>query len=653
MPMRFKLAFILILFSFVLESNAQTPGGGFLRYQSVARNSAGFIIASQPLSVKIGIYSSTILYWEETQAVVTDQNGLFVINVGSGATTGAGALSSFSLINWAASLYSIRISSDYTGGSTYELMGQSDLMSVPYSFNSIKTNRIENLYLNDLADVNTTANSIGYLLKWDGVEWKPLKDNDSDTVNFAYNSFSSLYSDTASYSYVSGGWADTVIFSNESSSSIFSNNSTNSVNSESSVYSDTADYSLNTNLFNWTKIGNSLMSSTKFIGTTDSSDLVFRTSNIEKMRWMANARLGIGTSSPSASVSIVNTSGLLAVGTFGSGALIDSTSATKFVWNPNKSSLRFGQITTNAWGDSQIGSYSIAGGYNCIAGGLESFAMGINSQAMSENFVVIGNNCYGIIPPGDPNGGGASIAIGDSIIILGTRSIGMGHAIVIGYGGGCGFGYRNKCQNGSSTSVWGANNNANDSYDIVMGSNASNNLKKGCFVFGDATSDVQVLNTQDQQFMARASGGVVFYSDAALTTGVQLFSGSGSWSMLSDKNKKENFEIVDGESFLNKISTMKIESWSYKSQGRKIKHVGPLAQDFYTMFNFGESDSLISVVDINGVTLSGIKALIVRTNKLFDTMNEINNVEIKTAALKMEYDDMEERLKKLENSITK
>jgi len=131
----------------------------------------------------------------------------------------------------------------------------------------------------------------------------------------------------------------------------------------------------------------------------------------------------------------------------------------------------------------------------------------------------------------------------------------------------------------------------------------------GCFAWADSNpSDVNT--TAENQFIARASGGYVFYTAASgTTTGAQLPAGSGSWSSLSDKNSKENFKEINGRDVLDKISAMAISTWNYKTQEDKIRHAGPMAQDFYAAFGLGEDERRLSNVDVDGIALAAIKEL--------------------------------------------
>ncbi len=91
-------------------------------------------------------------------------------------------------------------------------------------------------------------------------------------------------------------------------------------------------------------------------------------------------------------------------------------------------------------------------------------------------------------------------------------------------------------------------------------------------------------------------------SGANLTTG-------GVWTNASDKNLKENFEAINSQEILKKISELPISKWNYKTERSDIKHIGPMAQDFYKAFRLGDSEKTISTIDEPSVALIGIQAL--------------------------------------------
>ncbi len=133
-------------------------------------------------------------------------------------------------------------------------------------------------------------------------------------------------------------------------------------------------------------------------------------------------------------------------------------------------------------------------------------------------------------------------------------------------------------------------------------------LFQGCFVWAD-TAGAQLASTTANQFVARASGGVKFFSDINATAGVQLAAGGNAWSALSDRNMKENFERVDPQSVLDKLSQLPVTEWNLKTQPTSVRHIGPMAQDFAAAFGVGEDDRHISTSDADGVALAAIQGL--------------------------------------------
>ena len=77
----------------------------------------------------------------------------------------------------------------------------------------------------------------------------------------------------------------------------------------------------------------------------------------------------------------------------------------------------------------------------------------------------------------------------------------------------------------------------------------------------------------------------------------------------SDRNVKENFDLVDRREILARLASISVETWNYKFQSPTIRHIGPMAQDFVAAFGVGEDDKHINMVDAFGVALASIQAL--------------------------------------------
>ena len=111
---------------------AQAPQG--INYQGVARNSAGQAMAQTNVSVLIKLYqgdpNTGTLVYQESHAVTTDTFGLYALTIGMGTVQGG---FTFSQVPWSSGNIWVSLGMDPTGGSTYALVANQQLMSVPYA----------------------------------------------------------------------------------------------------------------------------------------------------------------------------------------------------------------------------------------------------------------------------------------------------------------------------------------------------------------------------------------------------------------------------------------------------------------------------------------------------------------------------------------
>lgn len=150
-----------------------------------------------------------------------------------------------------------------------------------------------------------------------------------------------------------------------------------------------------------------------------------------------------------------------------------------------------------------------------------------------------------------------------------------------------------------------------------------------------------LTSTTNYQFISRFQGGYSLFSNATLTSGVTLAAGGGAWANISDKNKKENFQDIDKQEVLNKLSAFKIYNWNYKSQDKAIRHIGPFAQDFYSAFNLGTSEKSIVTSDISGVNMVAIQALDENNKQL---KKQVETLQTENEAIKLQLQQLEEKL---------
>jgi len=83
--------------------------------------------------------------------------------------------------------------------------------------------------------------------------------------------------------------------------------------------------------------------------------------------------------------------------------------------------------------------------------------------------------------------------------------------------------------------------------------------------------------------------------------------GSAAWTWSSDRNLKEGLATVDGKAVLDKLSHLPLSEWNYK--GYAQRHIGPMAQDFHTLFPLNESETTLNDADLHGVALAAIQGL--------------------------------------------
>jgi len=380
----------------------------------------------------------------------------------------------------------------------------------------------------------------------------------------------------------------------------------------------------------------------------------------------------------------VNNGSVLFAGT--TGATPASGAGVRMMWIPEKAAFRAGEVFGDGWDADNIGNRSFAMGSGTASGdcsiamgsgtasGYGSIAIGLGTKAIGQGSTAIGWETtaseYYSTAMGQKTTASAqySTAMGNYSKASGTVSTAMGFNTEASGDFSIAMGYESKASGSSSTAMgsstmasgggstaMGVSTTASGNYSTAMGKNASTNDKKGSFVYGDdspsAVGDVKA--TTDNQFMVRAAGGTIFYSNYSLTAGVSLAPGGGSWSSVSDRNKKENFKEEYGEEVLSKIAGMPIFSWNYKSQDSSIRHLGPTAQDFHAAFHLGENDTTITTTDIDGINMLAIQALEKRTTELKAKIEELEKVISEFAEVKAENAEMKRKMAQFEAALQK
>ena len=109
------------------STNSAPPG---IPYQAEVRNENGEVLANANVNVRFTLHELTAngtVSYQETQAITTNELGLFAATIGGGTTTQG----TFAGINWSQTTKFLQVEVD--AGNGFITMGNQQLMSVPYA----------------------------------------------------------------------------------------------------------------------------------------------------------------------------------------------------------------------------------------------------------------------------------------------------------------------------------------------------------------------------------------------------------------------------------------------------------------------------------------------------------------------------------------
>ncbi|HVF57642.1 MAG TPA: tail fiber domain-containing protein [Pyrinomonadaceae bacterium] len=308
-------------------------------------------------------------------------------------------------------------------------------------------------------------------------------------------------------------------------------------------------------------------------------------------------------------------------------------------WHTYKGAFRSG-YADNEWDDANVGFFSWAGGSNSTASGLYALAFGDTNSAESTSSIVFGS--------GNQVKGAAGFSAGAGNRVCDTYGVALGNNAKSG-----GPYINGKCDpetfniRGLAAVAIGYNVTADQDHTMALGKFASNNGFQGTFIWSDgapqATADT-FRNTANNEFAARATGGFRFRTNLGGTTGCNLPAGSGVFNCTSSRATKENFTGVDGNDVLARLRKVPVSTWNYIAEGKESRHLGPMAEDFYSAFRLGTTDKAIGIQDAVGVSLAAVKALDARTLELQQKTEEVEQ-------LRTRVNTLEQRLAALEQLV--
>lgn len=271
------------------------------------------------------------------------------------------------------------------------------------------------------------------------------------------------------------------------------------------------------------------------------------------------------------------------------------------------------QEATVAGGFKNVASQrfaTVGGGGGNIASEINSTVGGGSGNSATFTFATVGGGTQNLASSTAAvvAGGEHNRAQGAYSAVLGGLN-NSGEAYMSTVGGGAG----NAASGSYSTVLGGFANSAAGDYSLAAGRKAQVQADDpGAFLFADSSA-LTFPSIAPNEFAVRATGGVRFVTaiDAGggPLAGVRLSAGSGAWESLSDASAKSGFATVDETQLLDRLSTLPVMTWYYRSQDPSIRHIGPTAQDFRAAFNLGQDGQYISSVDADGVALAAVKAL--------------------------------------------
>lgn len=129
-----KYLYTLLLFTVTtLYMYAQTPEK--VSYQAIVRANDNSLVTNSMVSVMLLIRQNSTtgnIVYQEKHIKSTNTNGLVSLEIGTGTAT----MGSFNQIAWSQGPYFIETQVDITGGSNYNIIGVSQLLSVPYALHA-------------------------------------------------------------------------------------------------------------------------------------------------------------------------------------------------------------------------------------------------------------------------------------------------------------------------------------------------------------------------------------------------------------------------------------------------------------------------------------------------------------------------------------
>jgi hypothetical protein len=320
-------------------------------------------------------------------------------------------------------------------------------------------------------------------------------------------------------------------------------------------------------------------------------------------------------------------------GSFAAGYEAQATNSGAFVWSDSSLNPPFGSTTTNQF------NVRAFGGVRFVTGGAGMTVDGLpvtTTNALSNVAFLKGNQTF----TGQNTFSGTvvanTIAPASTLTVAGDISLSGGAAYHnISMGGGNSIGY-----------LYGAFNYGNQD-GIQLGYNFyADSAGNGHVIHGDGGTS-RIIAGYGEIKMEVGNPGFAPNSLMLLVNNSGVCVANGTVSSCSDRNVKQDVAPVSPAQILDRVLTLPVSEWSYKCD-TATRHIGPMAQDFYSAFNVGQDEKHITSIDEGGVALAAIQGL---NEKVEEKDAKIRDQESKIQNQSAELADLKQRLLALENII--
>jgi hypothetical protein len=279
------------------------------------------------------------------------------------------------------------------------------------------------------------------------------------------------------------------------------------------------------------------------------------------------------------------------------------------IWDSKYSFMGAGNTNFVNFSDT---SAIVAGTNNTIGPGAHHFV-----GAGTRNTITNGQCCF--------------IGAGDLNVIDGLSTL---HSAIVG-------GLNNHIS-GSQSTVVGGNSNVISGTGSVGGGVAATIAHDWAFLWNsNFNSDFNSI--AHGEFSATAYGGVRLFTNLARSTGMTMAAGASSWTAVSARALKGEFNDVQPLSILDRLLTVPIQTWRFKNGSGYHEHInlGPVAEDWDGAFAdllgkktiaVTETETLpaINEGDKLGVALAAIQGL---AALVYDLREEVLRTSVLSAEL--------------------